>query len=106
MAGYGVNKICNSAAVIGKQVRCIKRCDQVMIAGFKRCDASMYDGYAMRDMMTNHVSMGMKDYMRPPGCLSLQSREPILPSASSRYSLILFLCILAAARSNDTVSYG
>ena len=34
MAGYGVNKICNSAAVIGKQVRRIKRCDQVVIAGF------------------------------------------------------------------------
>ena len=34
--------------MIGKQVQCMKRCDQVVTAGFKRCDASIYGSYAMR----------------------------------------------------------
>jgi hypothetical protein len=49
MVGYGVNKTCNTAAMVGKQARHIKHCDQVVIAGFKRCHACVYSSYAMRD---------------------------------------------------------
>ena len=88
--------------MISEQVQCMKRCDQVVITRFKRCDSCSYSGYATRlaSLMMSDVDMGMIDYnMEPPGCLSFRSREPVLPSASSWYSLILFLCIPAAARS-------
>ena len=83
MVGYGVNKTRYAAAMISKQVRCIKRCDQVVAAGFKRCDACIYSSYAMRlaSLMINHVALGMADYTGLPGCLSFRSREPILPSS-------------------------
>ena len=48
MVGYGENKTCYAAAVIGKQARRIKRCDPVVIAGFKRCDASTVSTVAMQ----------------------------------------------------------
>ena len=56
--------------------------------------------------MISDVDKGMEDYNEPPGCLSFRSREPRLPSAGSSYLLILFLCIPAAARSDDAVPYG
>ena len=63
MVGYGVNKMRYAAAMISKQVRCIKRCDQVMTAGFKRCDACIYSSSTMRlvSLMINHAAMGMED---------------------------------------------
>ena len=48
MVAYGEINTCNAAAVIGKQVRRIKRCDQIVIAGFKRCDASTVSTVAMQ----------------------------------------------------------
>ena len=100
MVGDGVNKTRYAAVMIGKQVRCIKRCDQLETAGFKRCDACIYSSYAIRHvtLIINHVALGMADYTGLPGCSSFRSREPTLPSAGSWYPLILFLCILAAAR--------
>lgn len=52
-----------TAAMIVEQVRCIKRCDQVVTAGLKRCDASIYSSYAMRlaSLIINCVASGMDD---------------------------------------------
>ena len=45
VVGYGVNKTRYAAAMISKQVRCTKRCDQFVTASFKRCDACIYSSY-------------------------------------------------------------
>ena len=45
MVGYGVNKTRYAAAMISKQVRCTKRCDQFVTASFQRCDACIYSSY-------------------------------------------------------------
>ena len=78
MVGYGVNKTRYAAAMISQQVRCIKRCDQVVAAGFKTCNACIYSSYAMRlaSLMINHVTMGMEVYTGLTGCSSFRSREP------------------------------
>ena len=44
--------------MISEQVRRIKRCDQIVIADFKKCDASL---------MMSDADMGMEDYSNPVG---------------------------------------
>ena len=63
MVGNGVNKTSYAAAMISKQVRCIKRCDQFLTASSKRCDACIYNSYAMRlaSLMMNHMTLEMND---------------------------------------------
>ena len=63
MVGYGVNKTRYAAATISTQVRCIKRCDQFVTASSKRCDACIYNSYAMRvaSLIMNHLALEMNE---------------------------------------------
>ena len=63
VVGYGVNKTHYAAAMISKQVRCIKRCDQFVTASSKRCDVSTIATYAMTlaSLIMNHMALELND---------------------------------------------
>ena len=72
-------------------MQCIKLCDEVFTAGFKRCAAYIYGSNTTRlpHLMMSDVNMGtvMKDLMWQTSWLSFWSRESMLPSESSWYPL-------------------
>ena len=60
VVGYGVNKTHYAAAMMSKQVRCIKRCDQFVTASSKRCDACIYSSYLCNETrVSDHESHGL-----------------------------------------------